>query len=143
MEFPWFLFFYLGISKGFHAILQNSQGWKLVFSRICQGKVTNLKIPREGVGGWGSEKHIINPPILIFSGITHYEIKIWIHIFTCLRYWYWYKNPVFSMQSFISFIKLHILSYIKILFFLNKVNSYCVCNHRSVSLDKFIKKHHS
>ena len=31
--------------QGCHTILQNFQGWKLVFSRISKGKVTNLKIP--------------------------------------------------------------------------------------------------
>ena len=45
VKFPWVLVFELGVSKGWHTILQNCQGWKLVFSKISKGKVTNLKIP--------------------------------------------------------------------------------------------------
>ena len=45
VEFPWVLIFDLGISKGCHTVLQNYQGWKLVFSGISKVKVTNLKIP--------------------------------------------------------------------------------------------------
>ena len=45
VKFPWVLVFELGVSKRWHTILQNCQGWKLVFSKISKGKVTNLKIP--------------------------------------------------------------------------------------------------
>ena len=48
VKFPLVLIFDFGISKECHTILQNFQGWKLVFSRICKGTVTNLKI-----SGWG------------------------------------------------------------------------------------------
>ena len=53
---------FLGISKGWHTILQNFQRWKLVFSRIFKGKVTNIKLP-EG----GFQKSIsTTPPVWIF-----------------------------------------------------------------------------
>ena len=45
MKFSWVLVFDLGISKGWHTILQNFQGWNFAFSGISKGKVTNLKIP--------------------------------------------------------------------------------------------------
>ena len=44
-EFRWVLVYELRISKGCYSILQNSKGWKFVFSGISKGKVTNLKIP--------------------------------------------------------------------------------------------------
>ena len=57
MEFPCFLVFEVRISQGYHTILQNFQGFKLVFSRFSKGKVTILKIPggREEGGGGGQE----------------------------------------------------------------------------------------
>ena len=57
VEFPCFLVFEVRISKGYHTILQNFQGFKLVFSRFSKGKVTILKIPggREEGGGGGQE----------------------------------------------------------------------------------------
>ena len=61
VKFPWVLIFDLGISKECHTILQNFQGWKLFFSGICKGAVTNLKISGwEGRGG--SEKYVFNSP---------------------------------------------------------------------------------
>ena len=54
----------LGISDGCHTILPNFLGrWKLVFSRISKGKVTNLKTPKGKQGG-GGQKSIssIHPP---------------------------------------------------------------------------------
>ena len=68
MKFSWVLVFDLGISKGWHKILQNFQGWKLIFSGISKGKVTNLKIP-EG----GFQKSIsTGPPVWSFSGIVQW-----------------------------------------------------------------------
>ena len=65
VESPWVLVFDLGICKGCHTILQNFQGWKLVFSRISKGKVTNLKI-------LSFQKSIFSTfPVWIFSGIAH------------------------------------------------------------------------
>ena len=59
----WFLT--LEFSK-WHTILQNFQGWNLVFSGICKGKVANLKIP-EG----GFQKRIsTTQPVWSFSGIV-------------------------------------------------------------------------
>ena len=57
VEFPCFLVFEVRISQGYHTILQNFQGFKLVFSRFSKGKVTILKIPggREEGGGGGQE----------------------------------------------------------------------------------------
>ena len=49
--------FDLGIFKECQTILQNFQGWKLVFTGISKDKVTNLKLPG---GGRGSEKYILN-----------------------------------------------------------------------------------
>ena len=46
MKFSWVLVFDLGISKGWHTILYHIQWWKLIFSGISKGKVTNLKIPK-------------------------------------------------------------------------------------------------
>ena len=45
VEFPWVLVFGYGTSKGCNIILQNFQGWSLVFSGISMVKVTKLKIP--------------------------------------------------------------------------------------------------
>ena len=71
MEFQWVLVFDLGISKGCHTILQNFCGWKLVFSGISEGKVTNLKIPERGF-----QKSISStPPVWIFSGISQWTGK--------------------------------------------------------------------
>ena len=65
MKFSWVLVIDLGISKGWHTILRNFQGWKLAFSRISKGKVTNLKI-LEG----GFQKSIsTTQPVWSFSGI--------------------------------------------------------------------------
>ena len=38
-EFPWVLAFDLEISKECHTVLQNFQGWKLVFSGISKGRL--------------------------------------------------------------------------------------------------------
>ena len=65
----WFLTLKFPILKLRHAILQNFQGWKLVFSRISKGKVTNLKFPE----GWGASKKYTYPPpppVWSFSGIA-------------------------------------------------------------------------
>ena len=59
------LVFDLKISKGYHKTLQNFQGWKLVFSRISKGKITNLKIP-----GVFFKKAYPQLPCLGFSEIT-------------------------------------------------------------------------
>ena len=65
MKFSWVLVIDLGISKGWHTILRNFQGWELAFSRISKGKVTNLKI-LEG----GFQKSIsTTQPVWSFSGI--------------------------------------------------------------------------
>ena len=61
------LIFDLGISKGCHTILQNYQEWKLVFSGISKGKVTNLRMP-----GFLFKTVYLQPsPVWIFSGIAH------------------------------------------------------------------------
>ena len=61
------LIFDLGISKGCHTILQNYQEWKLVFSGISKGKVTNLRMP-----GFLFKTVYPQPsPVWIFSGIAH------------------------------------------------------------------------
>ena len=80
VEFPWVLIFDFGVLKGCHTILQNFQGWKIVFSGISKGKVTNLKIP----GGF--QKSISsNHPVLIFFGITYWPYgKIRYSIFLSL-----------------------------------------------------------
>ena len=70
VEFPWVLVFELGLSKGCHTILQNFQGWKLVFSGISRGKVTNLKIP-----GVFSETYILSPLVMIASGIAQMTLN--------------------------------------------------------------------
>ena len=68
MKFSCVLVFDFGISKGWHTILQNFQGWQLVFSGISKGKVTNLKIP-EG----GFRKGIsTTQPVWSFSGIVQW-----------------------------------------------------------------------
>ena len=41
---PWALVFDLEISKGYHTISQNFPKWKLLFSGVSKGKVTNIKI---------------------------------------------------------------------------------------------------
>ena len=71
MEFRWVLVFDIGISKGCHTILVNFQGWKLVFSGIFKGEITNLKFLEEGF-----QKSIFStPPVWFFSGITQYIVR--------------------------------------------------------------------
>ena len=68
VKFSCVLVFDFGIYKGWHTILQNFQGWQLVFSGISKGKVTNLKIP-EG----GFRKGIsTTQPVWSFSGIVQW-----------------------------------------------------------------------
>ena len=68
VKFPWVLAFDLGVSRRCHTILQNLQGWKLVFSGISKGKVTDLKVP-----GGISEKYIPYPPCFDFSGTAYFN----------------------------------------------------------------------
>ena len=68
VEFPWVLDFDLEISKGYHTILQNFQGWKLVFGIISKDKVIILKIPP----GFFKKGYL---PVRIFS---HFQTLQWI-----------------------------------------------------------------
>ena len=69
----WFLTLQFPISKLWQTILQNYfQGWKLAFSRISKGKVTNLKFPE-----WGVSENYTYPPtphlfFFFFSGIAQW-----------------------------------------------------------------------
>ena len=74
VEFPsGSLGFDLGISKAgvSHKILLSFQGWKLVFSGISMGKVTNLKFPGGSVGF-----RKVQPPVCFFSGIAHAHFPV-------------------------------------------------------------------
>ena len=77
----------LGISDGCHTILPNFLGrWKLVFSRISKGKVTNLKTPKGKQGGGRSEKYILDtpthpPPALVWLGC-----------------WFFWNSPISPFQ---------------------------------------------
>ena len=62
VESKWVLIFDFGVSNGCHTILQNLQGWKIVFSGISKGKVTNLRANSRGI----PEKYILKPPGLDF-----------------------------------------------------------------------------
>ena len=72
----WFLTLQFPISKLWQTILQNYfQGWKLAFSRISKGKVTNLKFPEWGV----SENYTYPPtPQLFFFFFWNSPMDRWI-----------------------------------------------------------------
>ena len=85
------LVFDLGTSKGCHTILLNFHGWKLVFSRISKGKVTNLKCPG-GFSGFFFWNSPIQALILVFptiSQLASYKqlCRVWFSCFTFLDLW--------------------------------------------------------
>ena len=63
--------------RGGHTVLQNFQGWKLVFSRIFKAKVTNLRTL-----GRFSEKHILKLLVWIFFVIAQFT---YCHSFCILK----------------------------------------------------------
>ena len=88
MLFPWVLVFDLAISTGCHTILQNFQGWKLVFSRISKCRRTHLKFQL--------------PLVWIFSGIIQFHGIVYVFlydkVFLCNTTLY-VKNCAFCIEK--------------------------------------------
>ena len=73
--------FDLGISKGYHAILQSFRGWKLVFYGISKGKVANLEIP--GVFPESISCGITHWPYVKTGYLYHFMYSIYLFILMC------------------------------------------------------------
>ena len=100
----WVLVFDTGVSKGCNTILQNFW-WKLGFSGIFKGKVTNLKIPRFFQKSISSTSHVD-----FLSGIPHL-LCIWGKLMVTLILTNFWKSKR-TTQSF--WIKLKINAFLSI-----------------------------